>query len=63
MLNRIEQINTEMALLMGRYKDAYRKSKITEGWDKEQCQREMDRCTKRLCELLAEKRKLKEAVR
>lgn len=57
----IEQINNEMADLMKRYKDAYRKSAITQGLEKELYQREMEHCTRRLCELLAEKRKLKGA--
>lgn len=57
----LEDINAEISLQMAKYKDAYRKSKIAEGWDRELYQREMDRCTKRLLELLAEKRKLKEA--
>lgn len=61
MLNRIEKINSEMAIMMAKYKEAYRKSKSTEGIEKELCQREMDRCTQRLLELLNEKRKLKEA--
>jgi len=46
---------------MAKYKDAYRKSRVAEGWDRELYQREMDKATKRLSELLAEKRKLKEA--
>lgn len=57
----VEQIDAEISLQMVKYKDAYRKSKIAEGWDRELYQREMDKATKRLSELLAEKRKLKEA--
>lgn len=57
----IEQINAEISLQMAKYKDAYRKSKIAEGWDRELYQGEMDKATKRLSELLAEKRKLNEA--
>lgn len=58
---KIEQINAEMALLMAKYKDAYQRSRIAKGFEKELYQREMDRCTRRLCELLADKRKLKGA--
>ena len=57
----IEQNNAEMKLQMEKYKDAYRKSRNADGFEKELCQREMERCTRRLLELLAEKRKLKEA--
>jgi hypothetical protein len=57
----LESINSEIALQMAKYKDAYRKSKTAEGWNRELYQREMDRATKRISELLAEKRKLKEA--
>ena len=57
----LDSINTEIALQMAKYKDAYRKSRVAEGWDRELYQREMDKATKRLSELLAEKRKLKEA--
>ncbi|AYO30823.1 hypothetical protein D2962_09545 [Biomaibacter acetigenes] len=57
----LESINSEIALQMAKYKNAYHKSKIAEGLTRELYQREMDRCTKRLCELLAEKRKIKEA--
>lgn len=56
----IEQIKNEMTYLVKRYRDAYRKSAITQGLEKELYQWEMKRCTRRLCELLAEKRKLKE---
>lgn len=55
----MEQINNEIRLLMEKYKDAYHKSKLVEGLEKKRHQQEMERCTRRLLELLAEKRKLK----
>lgn len=57
----IEQINTEIKRQMEKYKEAYQRSKIANSLEEELCQREMGEATQKLCELLAEKRRLKGA--
>ncbi|WP_162991157.1 hypothetical protein [Biomaibacter acetigenes] len=54
-----KEIDSELALMVAKYKDALNKEKAAEGRDKKIYRYERARCTKRINELLAEKRRLK----